>query len=614
MRAFVSAPRALRGFTVANLVGTVVDKYEMLEEVGHGGMAVVYRGRDNVLQREVAVKVLHSHLASREESQQRLRREALAVAKLRHDNILEIYDYAAKDESESYIVTEFIHGPTLKEWLDAHDHQRPALAAMIIHRLCQALGHAHQSGIIHRDIKPENVMIRAADGCVKLMDFGIAQLLDTQKLTMTGQLLGSPAYMAPELVSGRPLDVRTDLFSMGVLLYQLSTGALPFTGRNPHEVLNRIADGEFVLPSAVNPLVDAELEAIIRTALRVNPDERYQRADALAAELAGYLDEMDLQPTNQELARYFRDPDEYVRELDERVVAALMHRAEQAIRDGFHARAIRQLGRVLELEPGHRAARTALGRLKQRERRTRQLLFTGAVLAVGGLVGAGFVLWQPEPSPEHLPPAPVAQAPAPLAVVPPQPTADRDVADGGNAKNAQSQSRDDVRSVAVRERPPARAAGPTRCTVKLEGVPAAAARHLTITWGNHEERVSGLQHHIAFSEPKVRVQVLSGRYGGSTWITQEACARGPVVVRALTKPAQVIFTNAPEGLVVKCVSGCPQSLRDIDFDPASFPVIPMDGPSMQVQLAYRHADYQPLKRWERLSPGPNPITLDLRRR
>ena len=229
---------------MSNLVGTRIDKYEIQSEVGHGGMAVVYRGLDTVLNREVAIKVLHPHMAAREESRARLRREALTVARLRHENILEIFDYSGENAAESFLVTEFIHGMTLREWLDTRWRPRPALAALVVHRLCVALGHAHKIGIVHRDIKPENVMIRD-DGCLKLMDFGIAQIIDHQKLTMTGQLLGSPAYMAPELISGKPIDARTDLFAVGIMLYQLATGTLPFSGRNPHEVLSRIADAEY---------------------------------------------------------------------------------------------------------------------------------------------------------------------------------------------------------------------------------------------------------------------------------------------------------------------------------------------------------------------------------
>src|SRR5207237_8734214 len=138
---------------VPALAGTQLDKYDMLEEVGHGGMAVVYRGRDRVLEREVAVKVLHPHLADREESRERLRREAIAVAKLRHENILEIFDYSGTGTAESYIVTEFIHGPTLRDWMDVDYQPRPAIAAMIVHRLALALSCAHKGAIVHRDIK-----------------------------------------------------------------------------------------------------------------------------------------------------------------------------------------------------------------------------------------------------------------------------------------------------------------------------------------------------------------------------------------------------------------------------------------------------------------------------
>ena len=332
-----------------NLVGTRIDKYEIQTEVGHGGMAVVYRGLDTVLNREVAVKVLHPHMAEREESRARLRREALTVARLRHENILEIYDYSGENAAESYLVTEFIHGMTLREWLDTRWRPRPALAALVVHRLCVALGHAHKIGIVHRDIKPENVMIRQ-DGCLKLMDFGIAQIIDHQKLTMTGQLLGSPAYMAPELINGKPIDARTDLFAVGIMLYQLATGALPFSGRNPHEVLSRIADAEYPKACTICPLVDDELEAIIAKALAREPDLRYQSAEDFARELERYLEEVGIPAAQDEATAYFVDWDRYVDQLDKRVCATLMQRAEAAARAGHSARAIRLLGRVLELE------------------------------------------------------------------------------------------------------------------------------------------------------------------------------------------------------------------------------------------------------------------------
>lgn len=183
------------------MVERQLQKYKLLEEVGQGGMAVVYRGIDTTLNREVAIKILHPHLAKEEESKQRFQREAQAVAKLHHDNILEIYDYSGESSNESYIVTEFIHGVTLMDFLARHPISHPEIAAMIICEVCLALAHAHNFSVIHRDIKPENIMIRQ-DGRVKLMDFGIAQMVDLHKLTVTGQLLGSPAYMSPELVQG----------------------------------------------------------------------------------------------------------------------------------------------------------------------------------------------------------------------------------------------------------------------------------------------------------------------------------------------------------------------------------------------------------------------------
>jgi serine/threonine-protein kinase len=223
-------------------VGEVLDKYELLERVGQGGMAVVYRGLDRSLKRVVAIKILHKHLSDYQEARDRFEREAQAVAKLRHENILEIFDYSGADDAKaagsSYIVTEFIDGTTLKQAVTDRPLQFPEIGAMIILQVCRALAHAHAAGILHRDVKPENVMIRS-DGVVKLMDFGISHMLDLERLTVTGQLLGSPAYMAPEHVEGRQLDFRTDVFAAGIVLYQLTVGRLPFEGKNPHEVPGR---------------------------------------------------------------------------------------------------------------------------------------------------------------------------------------------------------------------------------------------------------------------------------------------------------------------------------------------------------------------------------------
>ena len=180
---------------------------------------------------------------------------------------------------------------------------------MVILQVCRALAHAHGAGILHRDVKPENIMIRG-DGVVKLMDFGISHMVDLERLTVTGQLLGSPAYMAPEHVEGRPLDFRTDVFAVGIVLYQLAVGRLPFEGKNPHEVLKRIAECKFVDPRQANPRIGNRLGRIILRAMAAAPDDRYPAIGEMVIALEGYLDESGL-PSDKvagELARYFKAP------------------------------------------------------------------------------------------------------------------------------------------------------------------------------------------------------------------------------------------------------------------------------------------------------------------
>src|SRR5437868_9583434 len=275
-------------------------------------MAVVYRGIDRSLKRVVAVKVLHKHLADYQEARDRFEREAQAVAKLRHENILEIFDYAAKPESEAYIVTEFIDGQTLKQVITDRPIAFPEIGAMIMLQVGRALAHAHAHGILHRDVKPENIMIRS-DGVVKLMDFGISPMVDLERLTVTGQLLGSPAYMAPEHVEGRPIDYRTDVFAAGIVLYQLTVGRLPFEGKNPHEVLKRIAECKFVDPRQANPAVGNRLGKIMLRAMALQPSDRFPNIGEMVIALDAYLEESGTaaDKLTSELARYFKAPVPY---------------------------------------------------------------------------------------------------------------------------------------------------------------------------------------------------------------------------------------------------------------------------------------------------------------
>ena len=363
----------------------VPPRYRLLEQVGQGGMAIVYRAHDESLKREVAIKVLHPHLSAEPESKARLEREAQAVAKLKHDNILEIFDYSGGDADSAYIVTEFIDGQTLKQFLGGQRIKHPEVAALIVAELGTALTHAHELGIIHRDVKPENVMIRK-DGLLKLMDFGIAQVLDLERMTVTGQLLGSPAYMAPELIEGRPLDVRTDVFSVGILLYQMATGTLPFSGKNPHEVLRRITEGRFADARGLNRLCGAGLCRIIARALARDPADRYSEMRGLVADLRELLAEAGLGDVRAELRDYFRDPDAYEQALATRMTPALTASAQRYLTERTAARAIECWNRVLAYAPQNAVVLAALRRFEGRSRRRLVGLYALGSLTAGALL------------------------------------------------------------------------------------------------------------------------------------------------------------------------------------------------------------------------------------
>jgi tRNA A-37 threonylcarbamoyl transferase component Bud32 len=355
-------------------------RYRIIEEVGQGGMAVVYRAHDEKLRREVAVKVLHAHLLAEPESKARLEREARAVAKLNHDGILQIFDYSSEEASSSYIVTEFIDGQTLKQFLTIRKLPVPELAALIVMELGEALAHAHSLGIIHRDLKPENVMVRK-DGVLKLMDFGVAQVVDLERMTVTGQILGSPAYMAPEVLDGRTLDFRSDIFSVGVMLYQMATGVLPFPGRNPHEVLRKVSEGKFADPRTVNRLVSDQLARVIAKALARNPEDRYPTIQAMVDELRAYAADAGLGTAKDELQTFLTEPDEYEKTVVSRMVTALVDSGlrEQAAK--HRARALELWNRALAFEPDNQAVLTELRRLERGER-LRRWAIGGTVLAI----------------------------------------------------------------------------------------------------------------------------------------------------------------------------------------------------------------------------------------
>ena len=412
------------------LVGRQIGRYRILEQLGSGGMSVVYKGLDTALDREVAVKVLHPHLAGKDESRRRLAREAKAVARLHHPNILEVFDFSAADAQDAYIITEYIRGRTLRQYLDEGGIDPPEIAAMIVHEIAAALAHAHEEGVIHRDLKPENVMVRE-DGVLKLMDFGIAKLLETEeRMTVTGALVGSPAHMAPEIIEGLEAGPEADVFSLGIMLYAFVTGRLPFTAPNTTATLKRILDGAYEDPRRRVATLSDELTEIISRCLQRDRHHRYPNAGGLRDALADYLTSLNFPRVNEELASFFAEPPSYKKAARQRIVATLLERGEHLLAEKRTPRALACLNQVLALDGNNARAQAMLDGLNRAKRRRlwmKRGAQAGVTLAVLAALGAGgyFLLRPgpatvdpaptntPQPSPPTLPTAPAVNPPDP---------------------------------------------------------------------------------------------------------------------------------------------------------------------------------------------------------
>jgi beta-lactam-binding protein with PASTA domain len=265
------------------------ERYEIGGVLGRGGMAEVHRGRDLRLGREVAVKVLRHDLARDPSFQVRFRREAQASASLNHPAIVAVYDTGEDRTSTGatpYIVMEYVEGETLRDVLRREGHLSPERAMSLSADICGALDFSHRNGIVHRDVKPGNVMI-TPQGTVKVMDFGIARAVSDSAATMTSTaaVIGTAQYLSPEQARGESVDARSDVYSLGCMLYELVTGAPPFTGDSPVAVAYQHVREDPKLPSSINPQIPAELDAILLKAMSKNPANRYQSAAEMRNDL-----------------------------------------------------------------------------------------------------------------------------------------------------------------------------------------------------------------------------------------------------------------------------------------------------------------------------------------
>ena len=311
-------------------IGKMLDnRYEILERIGTGGMAIVYKAKCHRLNRLVAIKILKSDLAQNEEFRRRFNAESQAVAQLSHPNIVSVYDVSRGGDME-YIVMELIDGITLKQYMEKRGQLNWRESLHFITQIMRGLSHAHSRGIIHRDIKPQNIMV-LRDGSVKVADFGIACLADSAQ-TLTQEALGSVHYISPEQARGDRTDARSDIYSSGVVLYEMLTGRLPFEGESAVSVAIQHLSSIPLAPREINPDIPEQLELICMKAMAPDLEHRYQSADAMIADLEAFrknpevemkFDLSDLRPEEND------EPTRTIRTMPSHTVTIPVHQPER---------------------------------------------------------------------------------------------------------------------------------------------------------------------------------------------------------------------------------------------------------------------------------------------
>ena len=265
------------------------DRYQIIKTLGEGGMANVYLAHDTILDRNVAVKVLRGDLASDDKFVRRFQREALSASSLSHPNIVEMYD-VGEDDGQYYIVMEYVDGKTLKQVLKQRGHLSITEVVDIMLQLTDGMAHAHDAYIIHRDIKPQNIMI-LPNGMIKITDFGVATALNSTQLTQTNSVMGTVHYLPPEQAQGKGSTIRSDIYSMGIMMYELLTGLVPYKGDNAVEIALKHLKEPLPSVRKSNPSIPQSIENVIIKATAKNPKNRYTDARAMHEDLKTALDE-----------------------------------------------------------------------------------------------------------------------------------------------------------------------------------------------------------------------------------------------------------------------------------------------------------------------------------
>jgi tRNA A-37 threonylcarbamoyl transferase component Bud32 len=338
--------------------------YDSFEQLAVGGMAVVYKARKQSLKKTVAIKVLLPHLAADTRFITRFQQEAETAARIQHENIVNVIDYG-KSESSYYIVMEYYDGLTIEELLRTQPRLPIDVALSIVLNVCYGLEAAHAENLVHRDIKPANVIFTRMGG-IKIADFGLAKAVDKFTLvTHHGKVVGTPAYMSPEQTRGEVVGIQSDIFSLGVVAYELLAGRRPFDGGSYSEVVEHIQTQEPAHISSFNPMVEAPFEQIVMRMLKKRVDERYRHVPEVVMELEQLMDRHGFRRDRRSLGEFFSDPVGYTEAAAQVVLERLMGESPgaSAPRDQGRQAAINHYRKILYLDPHDEGARTSLKRL-----------------------------------------------------------------------------------------------------------------------------------------------------------------------------------------------------------------------------------------------------------
>jgi serine/threonine protein kinase len=343
------------------MINKDVGKYEIVKELGKGGMATIYHAIHKDLNRKVALKVMHPHLAAEEEARIRFEREAKAIAKLEHVNILQIYDFGSY-EGSFYIAMELIEGNDAEKIIKKHGPLPPEITAVIFCGVANGLYQAHLNNIIHRDIKLSNIIVKD-DGLAKLSDFGIVKMEDVASLTQSHSVVGTPYYLSPEQVEDKKPSFKSDIFSFGVSMYYAVTGKYHFKADTVPAAFNIISSGKYVTLKESGIYVPSDLSVVIERCMEKDPKDRFEDASVLAQELNSYLYRNQIANDKNEVSKYLKNPKNYRKELRDSSVKLRLDRAKTYKEKGLVFEALREYEDILQQDPDNKEVQENIAKL-----------------------------------------------------------------------------------------------------------------------------------------------------------------------------------------------------------------------------------------------------------